>query len=81
MTTLRKRDVEAMMTRYEYDPLAALTDALRVVLDLPQADWPALLDAAGFTTHRRRRLEQLDQRAFDELLTELNELRGLTTVP
>lgn len=81
MTALRKRDVEEMMARYEHDPLAALTAALRTVLDQPNAEWPVLLMAAGFTDRRRRLLEQLEPTALDELLTELNELRGLTTVP
>lgn len=81
MTALRKRDVEEMMMRYGHDPVAALTAALRVVLDGPHADWPTLLASAGFTDRRRRRLEALESDALDELLTELNELRGLTTVP
>ncbi len=60
MTLLRKRDVEELMARYEHDPLAALTTALRTVLDQPNADWGVLLLAAGFSERRRRNLELLD---------------------
>lgn len=81
MSTLRKRDVEEMMARYDHDPLGALSAALRVVLATPTANWTELLAAAGFTERRRRTLEALEPQALDELLTELNELRGLTTVP
>jgi len=79
MTLLRKRDVEAMMARYDHDPVVALTEALRMVLDQPNADWSQLLHAAGFSDRRRRSLEQLDPDALDELLTELNELRTVMT--
>ncbi|MEY4339395.1 MAG: hypothetical protein RLZ14_1245 [Actinomycetota bacterium] len=81
MSTLRKRDVEEMMARYDHDPVGALSAALRVVLQQPHADWSELLSAAGFTDRRRRSLDALEPQALDELLAELNELRGLTTVP
>ena len=79
MTLLRKRDVEELMARYDHDPVVALTAALRIALDQPNADWSQLLLAAGFSDRRRRSLEQLDPDALDELLTELNELRTVMT--
>ena len=53
MTLLRKRDVEELMARYDHDPVVALTAALRIALDQPNADWSQLLHAAGFGDRRR----------------------------
>jgi hypothetical protein len=75
VTTLKKRDVEAMLAGYEADPVGALTDALRLALDLPDSDWTALVKAAGFGCARRIRLQAADPAALDELLVDLNELR------
>ena len=46
MTRLRKADVEQLLAGYDADPVAALTTALRVVLDQPGGEWTALLKAA-----------------------------------
>jgi hypothetical protein len=78
VTNLKKRDVERMHVAYERNPEAALTSALRLVLDRPDLDFTALVKLAGFTCDRRIRLQAKDQRALDELFTELNELRGLS---
>ena len=78
MTALKKRDVERMHVAYERDPEAALTAALRIVLDRPDLDFTALVKLAGFTCDRRIRLQAKDERALDELFTELNELRGVS---
>ena len=78
MTALKKRDVERLHVAYERDPEAALTAALRIVLDRPDLDFTALVKLAGFTCDRRIRLQAKDQRALDELFTELNELRGVS---
>lgn len=77
MTELKKRDVERMMTQYERDPVAALTGALRVVLERPDLDFTALVKVAGFDCARRIRLQAKDESALDELCAELNELRTL----
>lgn len=77
MARLRKSDVEALLTSYDADPVAALTAALRRVLELPAADWPTLLDAAPLDAGRATRLRRGDQRALDELAAELNEQRSL----
>ena len=75
MTRLKKVDVELLMARYDTDPVAALTAALRVTLDRPDGEWTALLKAAGFSCARRIRLQGNDPVALDELAAELNELR------
>jgi hypothetical protein len=80
VTTLRKRDVEALWHRYDTDPVGALTDALRRLLDTDEADWTVLVKMAGFTCSRRILLQAHDQRALDELARELNELRALSPV-
>ncbi|MEY4174993.1 MAG: hypothetical protein RI900_2158 [Actinomycetota bacterium] len=78
MSPLRKRDVEALWQRYDTDPVGALAEALRRVLDTDEADWAALVKSAGFTCARRVLLQGREQSALDELARELNELRGLS---
>lgn len=79
MTALKKRDVEALLDRYDAEPVAALTDALRVALDRPDLEFTALVKLAGFSCARRIRLQAQEPAALDELLTELNELRTLSS--
>jgi len=77
VTALKKRDVEVLLDRYDADPVAALTAALRVALDRPDLDFTALVKLAGFSCARRIRLQAQEPAALDELLAELNELRTL----
>ncbi|MFM2182525.1 MAG: hypothetical protein RJB61_819 [Actinomycetota bacterium] len=77
MARLRKSDVEALLDRYDADPVRALTTAMRRVLDQPEAQWPHLLDASGLPAERVALLRAGDQRALDELAAELNEHRSL----
>ncbi len=77
MTALKKRDVELLLDRYDTDPVAALTEALRVALDRPDLDFTALVKLAGFSCARRIRLQAKEPAALDELLAELNERRAL----
>lgn len=74
---LRKSDAEALMAGIDADPVAALTVALRRLLDLPGADWADLVAASGLPADRRALLLGGDQRALDELAAELNEQRSL----
>ena len=74
---LRKRDVEALLDRFDDDPVGALTIALRRVLGRPGATWLELLEAAPVSPERRRALAADDQGALDDLARELNELRTL----
>ena len=76
-TALRKRDVEALLERFDDDPVGALTIALRKVLGRPEATWTELLDVASLSPDRRRALVEADQDALDALVRELNELRSL----
>jgi hypothetical protein len=78
---LNKRDVERLLADYDEDPLGALTTALRIMLEQPDAAWPALIAAAPVTAGRRQLLLDKDQQALDALVAELNELRGLGEHP
>lgn len=74
--TLRKTDVERLMSRYDTSPRTALSEALRIVLARPNAHWASLVAALPVSTPQRELLYAADQNACDLLLTELNELRG-----
>ena len=62
---------------YDDDPVAALTSALRRVLDQPDATWPELVASAGFSDTRTAALLIAEEGALDELAREMNELREL----
>ena len=74
---LRRRDAERLLAGYDSDPIAALTAALRISLDMPEATWSQLIAAAPLTDVRRRLLSGADQVSLDGLAAELNECRGL----
>ena len=74
---MTKRDVEALLGSYDDDPIAALTTALRLVLERNDDSWPALVQAAGFTETRAAALLVGEPIALDDLARELNELRTL----
>jgi hypothetical protein len=78
VTDLKKRDVEALLATYDTDPVGALTHALQITLDRPDLEWTALVKAAGFGCARRIRLQAAETSALDELLVELNEVRGIS---
>ena len=66
-----------MLAHYDTDPVSALTAALRLVLEMPSANWPELIGAAGFSDSRAASLIVADEIALDTLASELNELRAL----
>ena len=74
---LKKAQVERLLGDYDADPVAALSAALRVVLDLPDDDWAALLTSAPLDAARRRLLVDGDASSLDQLAAELNERRDL----
>ena len=74
---LKKVHAERLLAEYDADPVEALTAALRVLLDLPDADWPSLLEAAPIDADRRQRLQAAGETDLDHLAAELNERRGL----
>ncbi|MEI7619263.1 MAG: hypothetical protein WCK14_11635 [Actinomycetota bacterium] len=74
---MSKRDVEALLARFDSDPIGALSAALRKVLDSPNAQWPELVAAAAFSDARSAALLLGEQRCLDQLARELNELRSL----
>jgi hypothetical protein len=62
---------------YDSDPVAALTVALQIALDMPGAGWAALMAAAPIDADQRERLLATDERSLDHLARELNERRAL----
>jgi hypothetical protein len=62
---------------YDSDPIAALTVALQIVLDMPGAEWTALMAVAPIDAGQRRRLLAADERSLDQLARDLNERRTL----
>jgi hypothetical protein len=74
---LTKRQVESLLGTYDDDPIRALSSALRHVLGRPDAPWPELVAAGGFSDTRAAALLVGDQTALDQLVAELNELRNL----
>jgi hypothetical protein len=78
---LGKRDVEALLDRYDDDPVAALEVALRRLLDRSRASFDELVQAMDdehrLSVERRRALLDRDPHALDALAAELNETRGL----
>ena len=81
MTMLRKRDVERLLADYDADPVAAITAAMQIALDSPDADYRTLVLAAPFDDDRRALLLTADVAALDELARELNETRTLSEPP
>jgi len=78
--TLKKSDVEHMMSLYDQDSREALSYSLRIVLGRPFAHWNSLVGALPIPGSQRELLYRCDQQACDLLLTELNELRGVQIV-
>ena len=78
MTALRKRDVEQLLGHYDTDPIAAITTAMRIVLEQPDANYRSLVLAAPFDVDRCARLLAADVVTLDELARELNETRTLS---
>ena len=74
---MTKRNVEALLGSYDDGPVAALTAALRIVLERADDSWPELVRAAGFTDTRAAALLLGEQTALDDLARDLNELRTL----
>jgi hypothetical protein len=75
---LTKREVERLLATYDADPIAALSVALRIVLDMAGADWQSLVTAAPFAAGRRGLLLAGHETTLDDLAKELNERRGLS---
>jgi hypothetical protein len=74
---LTKRAVEELLATYDVDPVGALTVALGVVLERPDATWPELVAGSGFDDTRRAALLLGEERTLDALAAELNERRTL----
>ena len=76
---LRKIEAERLLADYDADPIAALSAALRVILEMPEAEWAELVTAAPIDAERRRLLLEGKQPTLDRFAAELNERRGFET--
>jgi hypothetical protein len=75
---LAKREVEALMTALDVDPVTALSRALAVVLGRSDdTTWEHLVADAPLSPGRRAALLERDPAALWSLATELNEQRTL----
>jgi hypothetical protein len=74
---LNKADAERLLTSYDADPVAALTRALRIVLDAPNDAWPELVACVPSSVSTRAALLVAEERTLDALARDLNEQRHL----
>ncbi len=74
---LTKADALTLLVTYDRDPIAALSVALRRLLERPHGTWPELVGAIEADPCRRDALVAGQLEALDELAAELNERRGL----
>jgi len=73
---LTKSDVEILLSRYDNEPIHALTSCLRKVLGMPHATWHTLIERIEPDATRRSLLFAHDQLSLDQLVSLLNETRG-----
>lgn len=73
---LKKHEVEAMMSRYDTDPIGALTTALRVATGHHRATWEHLVSLLPTTVQRQ--LLEADAPTLDLLAAEMNETRTVS---
>lgn len=71
--TLKKSEVEALMSAYDSDPVGALTSALRVVTGHDHATWEHIVSL--LPERQRLQLIEAETSAMDLLAAELNETR------
>ncbi len=77
---LNKNDVETLLRNYDTNPVLALTTALQIVLGLPFGSWSDLILAMPIANSRQHHLIAHDPHHLDQLVKELNELRGLNFI-
>jgi len=75
---LSKRDVERLLAKVDNSPVAAVLEALRVVIGYPFASWETAVAMYCNSDSRQSSLLNLDASAIDFLTAELNETRGAT---
>ena len=66
-----------MLADYDEDPVAALANALRIVLEQPDSTWPELVARAGLADTQAAALLVGEEGALDALARTLNEVREL----
>ena len=74
--SLKKHEVESLMALYDSNPIAALTDALRIVTGHHSATWEHLVTLLG--QHLRDGLLAADTATLDLVAAEMNETRTVS---
>jgi hypothetical protein len=69
------------LVSYDADPIGALTAAMRIVLNMPDATWESLVAAAPIDPYLRQRLLSGDESSLDRMAARLNEHRSFDQDP
>jgi hypothetical protein len=77
MSSLTKRDVEALLRDYDADPVAALLSALSKVWRVSELTWNDAVDQLQVDEVTRAKLRGQSVDALDDLAKQLVENRGL----
>jgi hypothetical protein len=77
MSSLTKRDVEALLRDYDSDPVAALLSALTKVWLVSEFTWNDAVDRLQVDEETRAKLRGCSVDALDDLAKQLVENRGL----
>jgi hypothetical protein len=77
MRKLSKRDVEALLSEYDNNPVGALHQALRVLLTDCPSDWNAAIGLLDIDDANKQSLRDGNIAALDSLAKHFVETRGL----
>ena len=77
MSSLSKRDVEALLRDYDSDPVATLLSALSKVWLASELTWNGAVDRLQVDEETRAKLRSRSVDALDDLAKQLVENRGL----
>ena len=77
MSSITKRDVEALLRDYDSDPVAALLSALSKVWLVSEFTWNDAVDRLQVDEDTRAKLRSCSVDALDDLAKQLVENRGL----
>jgi len=75
--TLTKKDVEALMSTYDANPVGSLCIALSVLLRVQVTQWEQAMALLPSPFAESKELKQQDVAAMDELVKQLVERRAL----
>jgi hypothetical protein len=77
MRKLSKRDVEALLSEYDNNPVGALHHALKILLTDCPSDWKLAIDLLDVDDAEKQSLREGNVAALDSLAKRFVETRGL----